>query len=91
VTEVRCELLDDEVAIQFVSEGSSIDDYDKELQKPTIKSLAEALRTTDQLQQFAQFSGYQDLALAVGNENDAMSSLQLHAPKRQTAFTDYFK
>ena len=56
--EVRSELLDDELDVQFVSEGSSIDDYDKELEEPSIKSLAEALRTTDQLRHFAQFNGY---------------------------------
>ena len=38
-----------------------------------------------------QFNGYQDLALAVGKASDVISSLQLLAPKRQTALTDYFK
>ena len=47
--EVRSELLDDEVDVQFFSEGSSIDDYDNELEEPSIKSHAEVLRITDQL------------------------------------------
>ena len=90
--EVRSELLDDDLDFQFVSEDTSIDDdYDKEFEEPSIKSLAEALRITHQLRNFAQFNGYQDLAIVVGEANDVISSLQLRAPKRQTALTDYFK
>ena len=77
--------------VQFVSAGFSIDDYDKELEEPSIKSLAEALRITNQLRHFAQFNGYQVLALAVGKANDVISSLQPRASKRQTALTYYFK
>ena len=91
-SEVRNELLDDDPDLQFVSEDTSIDDdFDKELEEPSIKSLAEALQVTDQLRHFAQFNGYQDLTLAVGKASDMISSLQLHAPKRQTALTDYSK
>ena len=90
-SEVRNELLDDDPNVQFVSEDTSIDDdFDKELEEPSIKSLAEALHVTDQLRHFAQFNGYQDLALAVGKASDVISSLQLLAPKkRQTALTYY--
>ena len=88
-SEVRNELLDDDPDVQFVSEDTSIDDdFDKELEEPSIKSLAEALHVTDQLW---HFNGYQDLALTVGKASDVISSLQLLAPKRQTALTDYFK
>ena len=63
--EVRSELLDNDLDVQFISEDTSIDDdYNKELEEPSIKSLAEALRITDQLRDFAQFNGYRDLALA---------------------------
>jgi len=48
-------LLDNDLDVQFVSEDTSIDDYDKELEEPSIKSLSEALRITDQLWEFAQF------------------------------------
>ena len=59
--EVRSWLLND-VHVQFVSEDTSHDDdYDKELDEPSIKSLAEAMRITDQLRHFAQFHGYEDL------------------------------
>lgn len=89
---VRSELLDDDLDFQFVTEDTSIDnDYDKELEEPSIKRLAEALRITDQHRHFAQFNGYQDLALAVGKVNDVISSLQLRGLKRQTTLTDYFK
>ena len=82
-SEVRSELLDDDLDVQFVSEDTSIDDdYDKELEEPSIKSLSEALRITDQLRHFAQLNGYQDLALAAGKANDVISSLQLRTPKR---------
>ena len=75
--EVRNELLDDDPDVQFVSEDTSIDDdFDKELEEPSIKSLAEALHVTDQLRHFAQFNGYQDLALTVGKASDVISSLQ---------------
>ena len=91
-SKVRNELLDDDPDVQFISEDTSIDDdFDKELEEPSIKSLAEALHLTDQLQHFAQFNGYQDLALAVRKASDVISSLQLLAPKRQTALKDYFK
>ena len=70
--EVRSEFLDNDLDVQFVSEDTSIDDdYDKELEEPSIKSLAEALRITGQLRDFAQFNGYQDLALTVGKANGA--------------------
>ena len=49
-------------------------DFDKELEEPSVKSLAEALHVTDQLRHFAQFNGYQDLALAVGKASDVISS-----------------
>ena len=81
-SEVRSELLDDDLDFQFVSENVSNDeDYDKELEEPSIKSRVEALRPTDPLRHFAQFNGYQDLALAVGNANHVISSLQLCSPK----------
>ena len=81
-SEVRGELLDDDLDFQFVSEDASNDeDYDKELEEPSIKSNAEALRTTDPLRYFGQFNGYQDLALTVENANHVISSLQLCPPK----------
>lgn len=89
--EVRRELLHDHLDVQLVSKDTSIDDdYDKELEEPSIKSLAEALRITDQLRHFAQFNGYQDLALAVGKTNDVISSLQLRTPKQQNSIDGLF-
>ena len=52
-------MLDNDLDVQFISKETSIDnDYDKELEEPSIKSLAEALRITDQPRDFAQFNGY---------------------------------
>ena len=77
--EVRSELLEDDLDFHFASEDISIEsDYDKELEGPSVKSLAEALCITYQLRHFVQFNGYQDLAIAVGKANDVISSLQLH-------------
>ena len=64
-------MLDDDLDVQFISKDTSIDDnYDKELEEPPIKSIAEALCITDQLWHFVQFNGYQDLALAVGKRHE---------------------
>ena len=68
-------MLDDDLDFQVVSEDASNDeDYDKELDELSIKSRTEGLCTTDPLRHFAQFNGYQDLALAVGKANDVISS-----------------
>ena len=43
--------------IEASLQHTSIDsDYDKELEEPSLKSFAEALRITDQLWHFAQFN-----------------------------------
>lgn len=65
----------DEMNVKFVLEGSSIDDYNKELEEPLIKSLA----YNWQLWHCAQLNEYQDHALAVGKANEVISSLQLHS------------
>ena len=58
---------------------------------PSIMLLSNHIQLYKHNNSYAQFIGYQDLALAVGKANDVISSLQLHAPKLQTASTDYFK
>ena len=78
--------------IEASLQDTSIDsDYDKELEEPSLKSFAEALRITDHLWHFAQFNGYQDLPIAEGKAIDVILSLQLRSPKWCTALTDYFK
>ena len=68
--------------IEASLQDTSIDsDYDKELEEPSLKSFAEALRITDHLWHFAQFNGYQDLPIAEGKANDVILSLQLRSPK----------
>ena len=68
--------------IEASLQDTSIDsDYDKELEEPSLKSFAEALRITDQLWHFAHFNGYQDLPIAEGKANDVILSLQLRSPK----------
>lgn len=59
-------LPNDDLDIEFVSEDTTVDHtYDKELEKLSIKSLTMAVHITDQLRLFAQFHGYQDLALSI--------------------------
>ena len=78
--------------IQFISKDTSDnDDYVKELNDPSIKSLAEAVRITHPLRRLAQFYGYQDLALSIWKANDLISPIQVQAPKRQTLEMDYFR
>ena len=40
------------------------DEYDVELKQPTIKSVSEAANMAEQLRDFAQFNGHQELSLA---------------------------
>ena len=67
------------------------DDFDKEVEQPDVKSLTEALEYREKLRKFAQFHGYQELALSVSKTNDLICDLKLHAPHRQTNIEEYFK
>ena len=40
------------------------DEYDVELKQPTIKSVSEAANMAEQLRDFGQFNGHQELSLA---------------------------
>ena len=53
------------------------DDFDKEVEHPSVKSLSEAMNLVEQLQQFAQFRGYQELSLSLGKSNDQIYTLKL--------------
>ena len=66
------------------------DEYDVELKQPTIKSVSEAANMAEQLSDFAQFNGQQELSLALSKVNDILSDIKLRKPKQQTLISNYF-
>ena len=91
---LHSELLDDEIEVVSTPDDASTaedDDFDKEVEQPSIKSLSEAMKLVEQLQHFAQFHGYQELSLSLGKSNDQIYALKLRGPKRQTRMQDFFK
>ena len=65
-------------------------EYDVELEQPTIKSVSEAANMAEQLTDFAQFNGHQELSLALSKVNDILSGIKLRKPKQQTLIFTYF-
>ena len=66
------------------------DEYDQDLEEPTIKSVTAAMASGETLRHFAQFHGYQELALTLCKVNDLLSEIKLSGPQRQTHMDDYF-
>ena len=60
------------------------DEYGVELTQPTIKSVSEEANVTEQLRDFAQFNGHQELSLALSKVNDILSDIKLRKPKQHT-------
>ena len=44
----------------------------------------------EQLRDFAQFNGHQELSLALSKVNDILSDIKLRKPKQQTLISNYF-
>ena len=44
----------------------------------------------EQLRDFAQFNGHQELSLALSKVNDILSDIKLRKPKQQTLICNYF-
>ena len=91
---VREELLSDDVPDLSTSpEGAhslSDDEYYNVIEPPAITSLTEAMMHGEKLRHFAQFHGYQELALTISKANDLIAGLKLNGPRRQTHIEDYF-
>ena len=66
------------------------DEYDQDLEEPTIKSVTAAMASGEMLRHFAQFHGYQELALTLCKVNDLLNKIKLSGPQRQTHTDDYF-
>ena len=60
------------------------DEYDVELTQPTIKSVSEAANIVEQLRDFAQFNGDQELSLVLSKVKDILNDTKLRKPKQQT-------
>ena len=74
-------------AYQNASSRLDDDEYDQDLEEPTIKSVTEAMASGEMLRHFAQFHGYQ-LALTLCKVNDLLSEIKLSGPQRH--MDDYF-
>ena len=44
----------------------------------------------EQLRDFAQFNGHQELSLALSKVNDILNDIKLRKPKQQTLISNYF-
>ena len=67
------------------------DEYDVELTQPTIKSVSEAANMAEQLRDFAQFNGHQELSLVLSKVNDILYLVILNwKPKQHTLLSNYF-
>lgn len=44
----------------------------------------------EQLRDFVQFNGHQELSLTLSKENDILSGINLRKPKQQTLISNYF-
>ena len=91
---VREELLINDVPdLSTYPEGahsSSDDEYDNDIGLPTITLLTEATMHGEKLWHFAQFHGYQELALTISKANDLITELKLNGLRCQTHIEDYF-
>ena len=77
-------------AYQNASSRLDDDEYNQDVEEPTIKSVTEAMASGEMLRHFAQFHSYQELALTFCKVNDLLSKIKLSGPQRQTHMDDYF-
>lgn len=66
------------------------DEFDPELKQPAIKTVPEAEELAEQLKDFAQFHGHEELSLVLSKVNDLLHAIKLQGPKSQTDITDFF-
>ena len=76
-----CEIVDDD----------NEDEFDCSLHEPVIKSSSEALKVAEQLAEFAEFRGLEDLSNAILNVNDILRDYRLREPRKQTCIDSFFK
>ena len=56
----------------------------------SITHTSEAANMAEQLRDFAQFNGHQELSLALSKVNDILNDIKLRKPKQQTLISNYF-
>ena len=66
------------------------DEFDPELKQPVIKTVQKAEEVAEQLKDFAQFNGHEELSLALSKVSDLLHQIKLRSPKLQTTITDFF-
>ena len=66
------------------------DEFDPELKQPVIKAVQKAEEVAEQLKDFAQFNGHEELSLALSKVSDLLHQIKLCSPKLQTTITDFF-
>ena len=99
--EVRNDLFDDEDDEIAASPGEKrkrgsdaevdLDEYyDPELKEPAVKTVAQAVRLAEQLKDFAQYYGHEELSFILSKVNDKLHEIKLRAPKYQKTITDFF-
>jgi len=64
--------------------------YDPELKEPAVKTVAQAVRHPEQLTDFAQYYGHEELSFRLSKFNDILHEIKLRAPKYQKTLTDSF-
>ena len=94
--ELREQIIDDEdVMLSAPAEkqdrtNEEEDEFDPELKQPVIKTVQKAEEVAEQLKDFAQFSGHEELSLALNKVSDLLHQIKLRSPKLQTTITHFF-
>ncbi len=65
------------------------DEFYRSLNEPVIKSSSEALKVVEQLAQFAQFRGLEELPNAIFNVNDILMDYRLREPRKHTCIDSF--
>ena len=76
---------------EVVDDDNEDNDFDCNLREPVITSTFEALRTAEQLAEFAEFRGHEDLSNAMLNVTDILRDYRLREPRKQTFIDSFFK
>ena len=72
------------------NEEEQDDEFAPELKRPVTKTVQKAEEVTEQLKDFAQFDGHEELSLALSKVSDLLHQIKLSSPKLQTTITDFF-
>ena len=64
--------------------------YDLELKEPAVKTVAQAVGFAEQLKDFAQYYGHQELSFTLSKVNDIQHEIKLQALKYQKTRIDFF-